>query len=137
MKRDDIGGPIRGRYLDDRFEQGIFRLNPRVYSDPELFELEMKHIETVQGQVFNAGGGHENTLSLLEATAIVNELTGKNLSPALAPEPRTADFQIWISDFRKASQALGWKPQINPRAGYQSIIDWVRREESALRSLYL
>ena len=44
MKRDDIGGPIRGRYLDDRFEQGIFRLNPRVYSDPELFELEMKHI---------------------------------------------------------------------------------------------
>ena len=102
-----------------------------------LFELEMKNINTVKGQVFNAGGGHENTLSLLEATAIVNDLTGKNLKPSLAPEPRTADFQIWISDFRKATEVLGWRPQINPRQGYQTIVDWVRREEKALRDLYL
>jgi len=27
MKRDDLGGPILGRYVDDRFEQGIFRLD--------------------------------------------------------------------------------------------------------------
>ena len=44
MRRDDFGGPILGRYVDDRFAQGVFRLDPRVYSDPELFELEMKHI---------------------------------------------------------------------------------------------
>ena len=44
MRRDDFTGPIMGRYVDDRFEQGIFRLDPRVYSDPELFEMEMKHI---------------------------------------------------------------------------------------------
>jgi len=44
MKREDIGASIFGRYVDDRFAQGIFRLNPRVYTDPELFELEMKYI---------------------------------------------------------------------------------------------
>jgi benzoate/toluate 1,2-dioxygenase subunit alpha len=44
MKRDDLPGPILGRYVDDRFEEGIFRLHPAVYSDPELFEMEMKYI---------------------------------------------------------------------------------------------
>ena len=44
MKREDFGGPILGRYIEDRFEQGIFRLDPRVYTDAQLFELEMKHI---------------------------------------------------------------------------------------------
>ena len=44
MKREDIGGAIRGRYIDDRPEQGVFRIDPGVYSDPGLFELEMKHI---------------------------------------------------------------------------------------------
>ena len=101
-----------------------------------LFELEMKNIGAVKGQVFNAGGGAENTLSLLEATALVNELTGKKMKPGLAPEPRTADFQIWVSDYRKATDALGWRPQIDLRTGYQSIVEWVRREESALRGLY-
>ena len=44
MKRDALPGPILGRYVDDRFDEGIFRLHPAVYSDPELFELEMKYI---------------------------------------------------------------------------------------------
>ena len=102
-----------------------------------LFELEMKNIDSIKGQVFNAGGGHANTLSLLEATEIVNGLTGKKLETTLAPEPRSADFQIWISDFRKATEVLGWKPQIDPLSGYQSVVDWVRREETSLRALYL
>ncbi len=102
-----------------------------------LFELEMQNIESVKGQVFNAGGGSENTLSLLEATALVNELTGKSLTPSLALEPRTADFLIWISDARKAKDVLGWTPRIGPREGYESIIEWVRNEEAALRALYL
>jgi UDP-glucose 4-epimerase len=58
------------------------------------------------------------------------------MTPGLAPEPRTADFQIWVSDYRKATDALGWRPQIDLRTGYQSIVEWVRREESALRGLY-
>ena len=31
-------------YVDDRPEEGIFRVHKDVYSDPELFELEMKYI---------------------------------------------------------------------------------------------
>ena len=31
-------------YIDDRPDEKIFRVHPAVYSDPELFELEMKYI---------------------------------------------------------------------------------------------
>jgi phenylpropionate dioxygenase-like ring-hydroxylating dioxygenase large terminal subunit len=31
-------------YVDDRPQEQIFRVHPAVYTDPELFELEMKHI---------------------------------------------------------------------------------------------
>ncbi len=31
-------------YVDDRPDEGVFRVHPGVYSDPELFELEMKFI---------------------------------------------------------------------------------------------
>ena len=31
-------------YIDDRPADGVFRVHKDVYSDPELFELEMKYI---------------------------------------------------------------------------------------------
>ncbi|MFM9969387.1 MAG: anthranilate 1,2-dioxygenase large subunit, partial [Burkholderiales bacterium] len=31
-------------YVDDRPAEGVFRVHPAVYCDPELFELEMKYI---------------------------------------------------------------------------------------------
>jgi len=33
-----------GEHIDDRPEEGIFRVRRDVFSDPELFELEMKHV---------------------------------------------------------------------------------------------
>lgn len=36
-------GDIR-HYVDDRLDDGVFRVSSEVFTDPELFELEMKHI---------------------------------------------------------------------------------------------
>jgi CDP-paratose 2-epimerase len=102
-----------------------------------LFELQMKNIGRVAGQTFTAGGGPDNTLSLREASELVGRLFKRKIRPKLQPRPRTADFIIYISDNRKAQRLLGWKPLINPEKGYRLIADWVRREESHLRSLYL
>lgn len=33
-----------GAYIDDRPDEGVFRVHRDVYSDPELFELEIRHI---------------------------------------------------------------------------------------------
>ena len=81
--------------------------------------------------------GSSSNILRPKLSPFIDDLTGKTLKTTLAPEPRTADFQIWISDFRKATDVLGWQPRIDLRSGYQSIVDWVRREEAALRALYL
>jgi benzoate/toluate 1,2-dioxygenase alpha subunit len=31
-------------YIDDRTDEGVFRVHKDVFSDPEVFEMEMKHI---------------------------------------------------------------------------------------------
>ena len=102
-----------------------------------LFELEMRHIGRVSGRVFNAGGGHANSLSLRDATGIVSEIFGRKVRPSLKAQARTADFVVYTTDNRPVEKALGWKPRIGLEEGYRLIADWIRREESHLRSLYL
>ena len=102
-----------------------------------LFELEMRHIGRVSGRVFNAGGGHANSLSLREATGIVSEIFGRKVRPSLKAQARTADFVVYTTDNRPVEKALGWKPRIGLDEGYRLIADWIRREEPRLRSLYL
>ncbi len=102
-----------------------------------LFELEMKRIHKVAGQVFTTGGGAANSLSLREATEVVGRLWGRTPKPAMVSKPRMADFVIYWSDNRKAERLLGWKPKISIEEGYRQIGDWVRREETKLRALYV
>lgn len=76
-------------------------------------------------EVFNMGGGPENTLSLIELLEMLKELTGK--SPRIRyANWRTADQKIYISDIRRAQTQLQWKPTTNPREGVEKLNNWVR-----------
>jgi len=101
-----------------------------------LVELEMENLDRIAGQVFNVGGGAGNSLSLMEATALLRELCGRDVPIAVEPEPRKADPCIYITDNRKVERVLGWKPQMGIRAGYQRILEWIREHENELRGLY-
>ncbi|HIE53119.1 MAG TPA: NAD-dependent epimerase/dehydratase family protein [Armatimonadetes bacterium] len=102
-----------------------------------LVELQMEHLEDIAGEVFNIGGGMKYTLSLREATALLEEKFGRSVPVELEPEPRKADQCIYISDIRKAEKLLGWAPTIGIPEGYDRIIAWIKENEAALRQLYL
>jgi CDP-paratose 2-epimerase len=53
------------------------------------------------GEVYNMGGGRENSVSMLEAIARIEELTGKNLNWTYVDENRKGDHICYISDLRK------------------------------------
>jgi len=53
------------------------------------------------GEVYNIGGGRENSISILEAFDRIREITGKNVHWAYRDEPRTGDHICYISDLRK------------------------------------
>jgi CDP-paratose 2-epimerase len=57
--------------------------------------------EPSKGAVFNMGGGKENSVSVLEAIAMVEELTGKQMNIKYSPDARKGDHMLYITDLRR------------------------------------
>jgi CDP-paratose 2-epimerase len=61
------------------------------------------------GEVYNLGGGRANSVSLLEAIARIEALTGRKIRTAYREEPRRGDHICYISNLRKLqSHFPGW-----------------------------
>lgn len=84
------------------------------------------------GEIYNMGGGGENTLSLLE---LVDELRRHGIT-GLDPKfgaPRPGDQPVYIANAAKARAALGWKPQVAPADGVARLLAWVRAHQDLIR----
>jgi CDP-paratose 2-epimerase len=101
-----------------------------------LADLEMKQIGRFRGEVFNAGGGAANSLSLLEATKEMQKRIGRTTAIVEEAAPRKADIPVYFTDNRKVEKTLGWKPQTGLDRGLQEILRWIRENEAELRALY-
>jgi len=87
--------------------------------------------------VYNVGGGRDNTLSLREATAYMQELFPSwNPDPFIINEPRRSDHAVYISDLDRVCTTFGWEPTIGVREGLESIARWVVDNRSILTGLY-
>jgi CDP-paratose 2-epimerase len=102
-----------------------------------LVDLQMGQISRFRGEVFNAGGGLENSLSLLEATQLFTEAIGRSPTITHEEDPRKADLAFYSTDNRKIERVLGWKPQVSLKDGLKRILDWIRENEAALRMRYV
>jgi CDP-paratose 2-epimerase len=54
-----------------------------------------------RGEVYNLGGGRDNSVSILEAITRIEELTGNKIRWVYKDQPRTGDHICYISDLRK------------------------------------
>lgn len=96
----------------------------------DLIEAYEKFLNSgLKQEVFNIGGGVENSLSLLELLNLLKELTGKRAKTTFN-NWRAGDQKIYISNISKAKEKLGWRPKINPREGVERLVKWVKNNES-------
>lgn len=86
------------------------------------------HAAECRGEAFNIGGGPENSLSLLELFAFLEQECGVKLAFDKLPW-RASDQKIFVADVRKAASAFGWQPRTSKFDGLKSMIDWVRLHE--------
>lgn len=56
------------------------------------------------GEVYNLGGGRENSVSVLEAFDLVQELTGRKVNYVYVDQNRIGDHICYISDLRKLKE---------------------------------
>ena len=62
------------------------------------------------GEVYNLGGGYENACSILEAFALVENLTGKKQKYSYVDQNRIGDHICYYSDLRKIQAHFpGWR----------------------------
>jgi CDP-paratose 2-epimerase len=90
----------------------------------EAFLLAWKDIDKFQGEVFNMGGGPENSISLLELIGMLENLLGRPVDFTF-DEWRKGDQKYYISDTSKFTRATGWKPLVPVKEGIRILFDWL------------
>ena len=96
-----------------------------------VFELTRCRQETTEGQVYNVGGGPENTVSLLELVDLIEDLTGKRLRYDL-DERRPGDQLVYVTDHSKLTRDTGWRPEYGVRETLAKIYEWWRRNREVV-----
>jgi CDP-paratose 2-epimerase len=77
----------------------------------ELIDVQLDSRGEPAGDVFNAGGGAANSVSLAELTDLCEALTGTVLPISSTPEQRVGDVPVYITDNSKIAARFGWRPQ--------------------------
>jgi len=108
-------------YGDGRQVRDILCVNDLL----KAFEAALAARPVTEGQIYNIGGGPENTVSLLELIEQVEELTGHKVSYQM-DERRPGDQFIYVTDFSKLRRDTGWEPRYSVRETLKEIYSWWR-----------
>ena len=74
--------------------------------------------------LYNVCGGHDCVTSLGECIHMLCQITGKQQDLILEPA-RKGDLWYFVGDYTKAEKAFKWHPNIMPRDGIQSLVEWI------------
>jgi CDP-paratose 2-epimerase len=92
--------------------------------------LAVDHISVTAGNVYNIGGGMENSLSVwVEFKEILENLVGAELTASFG-HWRSGDQKIYISDISRAERDFGWRPTIGITDGIEDLYRWVKENEN-------
>jgi CDP-paratose 2-epimerase len=93
------------------------------------YDQAYANIDKTKGQIYNIGGGKDNTISIWkEFGPLLERELGRDISVGREGW-RPGDQRVFISDISKAYQDFGWKPETNVEDGIHKLIDWVRANQ--------
>lgn len=101
----------------------------------DAYQAAIDNIKTSSGNVYNIGGGPENTMSIwTEFGPMLEELIG-NAVNVKQTNWRPGDQRVYISDIRKAQKELGWQPQYSVDRGVPTLFHWIRENKELFQHL--
>jgi CDP-paratose 2-epimerase len=91
----------------------------------DAYDAAIANIDITAGQVYNIGGGPQNTISIwCEFGPLLSRLLAKEIQVSWGSW-RPGDQRIFIADTRKALQQLDWQPKVSVEEGVRKLVDWV------------
>jgi CDP-paratose 2-epimerase len=100
-----------------------------------LVQWQIAHLSLQKGQIFNVGGGLEQTISLAELTDVCAEITGNTISISQAAKNRPGDIPIYVTDNTKITEFSGWRPEITVPTLLSEVYDWFKQDEAMLKPI--
>lgn len=95
------------------------------------FEAAYENREHTAGQIYNIGGGEENSVSLLELMDHVEAMTGARAGYNLG-EQRVGDQLVYVTNHDKFSHVTGWQPEMSLDDTLRAIYRWYRTNRELL-----
>lgn len=92
-----------------------------------LYDTAFQKRDSVSGEIFNIGGGLENSLSLLELLSLLAEIVELPALDFTPIERRQSDQDFFVADLSKITAATGWRPQVTAKQGISGMVEWVKR----------
>jgi CDP-paratose 2-epimerase len=125
------GKPIR-IYGDGRQVRDVLCIHDLV----RALDKARSQMEKTAGQIYNVGGGIDNSVSLREVIDQIQLVTGEQLHFETR-RPRPGDQLYYVTDFSKLRAHTGWKPKHNVRQTIQMLLDWWREQRELKEAMPL
>ena len=84
------------------------------------------NIEKTKGQVFNIGGGIDNSLSLLELFNLLEKKLDIKLNYREISW-RKSDQKVFVANNEKITKFTGWKPAVSKEEGIEKMLRWLEK----------
>lgn len=119
-----------------RIEGGGYQVRDMLhYKDIyNAINLAVKHIDRVKKQIFNIGGGEENSVSILEAIDLLEKISDRKVKTIQA-EGRKFEDPIFITNYTKFSKITGWEPKVSVKEGMTQIYNWAVENKELIKEL--
>jgi CDP-paratose 2-epimerase len=93
----------------------------------DAYDAAIRQIDIAGGQIYNIGGGPENTISIWrEFGPYLENMLGRTI-PVSWDDWRPGDQRVYISDISKMKEQLNWKPKVSILDGMEKLFDWISR----------
>jgi CDP-paratose 2-epimerase len=89
----------------------------------QVFEAVRAARDVTAGQIYNVGGGAQNTVSLLELVEMISQLTGSQVRYQFR-QPRPGDQLVYVTDTAKLREHTGWRPRYSVPQTLAEIHRW-------------
>ncbi len=89
--------------------------------------FKAKDCSAAYGQVFNIGGGIDNSLSLLELFSMLEKMLDIKMTFKEIPW-RESDQKVFVADITKAKEIIGWTPEVSKEKGIKAMVEWLQTQ---------
>jgi len=89
-----------------------------------LYFRTIEKIDQAKGEVFNIGGGMENSLSLIELFQLLEKELGIEMQYKRLPW-RESDQRIFVANITKIKNKVKWEPVVDKIQGIRITIHWI------------